>query len=51
MVIGALVPWLVVRGEALMPGEGRSASVARIDSVPTRARQRLVIDGMSGWWV
>jgi uncharacterized membrane protein len=38
VVIYALVAWLVVRGAALMLGEGRSASVARTDSVQTRAR-------------
>jgi uncharacterized membrane protein len=38
MLIYALVAWLVVRGAALMLGEGRSASVARTDSVQTRAR-------------
>jgi uncharacterized membrane protein len=38
VVIYALVAWLVVRGAALMLGEGRSASVARTDSVQTRGR-------------
>ena len=38
IVIYALVAWLVVRGVGLMLGEGRSASVARTDSVQTRAR-------------
>ena len=38
LVIYALVAWLVVRGAGLMLGEGRSASVARTDSVQTRAR-------------
>jgi hypothetical protein len=38
IVIYALVAWLVVRGAALMHGEGRSASVARTDSVQTRGR-------------
>jgi hypothetical protein len=49
MVIYALVARLVVWGAALMLGEGRFASVAHTDSVQTHARQRLVIDGMSGW--
>jgi len=48
MVIYAHIAWLVVTSAALMLGESRSASVARTDSVQTRARQRLVIDGMSG---
>jgi YggT family protein len=38
MLIYALVAWLVVRGAGLILGEGRSASVARTDSVQTRAR-------------
>ena len=38
LVIYALIAWLVVRGAELMFGEGRSASVARTDSVQTRAR-------------
>jgi len=38
LVIYALIAWLVVRGASLMFGEGRSASVARTDSVQTRAR-------------
>jgi hypothetical protein len=38
VVIYALVAWLVVRGAGLMLGEGRSASVARTDSVQTRVR-------------
>jgi uncharacterized membrane protein len=38
VVIYALVAWLVVRGATLMLGEGRSASVARTDSVQTRGR-------------
>ena len=49
MVIYTLVAWLVVRAAALMLGEGRSARVARTDSVHTRARERSMIDGMSGW--
>jgi hypothetical protein len=38
LVIYALVAWLLVRGAWLAFGEGRSASVARTDSVQTRAR-------------
>ena len=38
IVIYALIAWLVVRGAGLMLGEGRSASVARTDSVQTRVR-------------
>jgi hypothetical protein len=38
IVIYALLAWLVVRGAGLILGEGRSASVARTDSVQTRAR-------------
>ena len=38
LVIYALVAWLVVRGAWLAFGEGRSASVARTDTVQTRAR-------------
>ena len=38
VVIYALVAWLVVKGVGLILGEGRSASVARTDSVQTRAR-------------
>ena len=38
IVVYALVGWLVVRGAGLILGEGRSASVARTDSVQTRAR-------------
>ena len=38
MVIYALLAWLVVRGAGLILGESRSASVARTDSVQTRAR-------------
>jgi hypothetical protein len=38
MVIYAVIAWLVVRGAGLMLGEGRSASVARSDSMHTRAR-------------
>jgi YggT family protein len=36
VVIYALVAWLLVRGAGLMFGEGRTASVARTDSVQTR---------------
>ena len=38
LVIYVLVAWLVVRGAWLAFGEGRSASVARTDTVQTRAR-------------
>ena len=38
LVVYALIAWLVVRGAGLMFGESRSASVARTDSVQTRAR-------------
>jgi len=38
LVIYALVAWLLVRGASLLFGEGRSASVARTDTVQTRAR-------------
>jgi YGGT family len=38
LVIYALVAWLLVRGAWLAFGEGRSASVARTDTVQTRAR-------------
>ena len=38
LVIYALVAWLLVRGAWLVFGEGRSASVARTDTVQTRAR-------------
>ena len=38
MVIYALIAWLLVRGAWLVFGEGRSASVARTDTVQTRAR-------------
>jgi hypothetical protein len=37
LVIYALVAWLLVRGAWLVFGEGRSASVARTDTVQTRA--------------
>jgi hypothetical protein len=38
LVIYALVAWLLARGAWLMFGEGRSASVARTDTVQTRER-------------
>jgi len=38
LVIYALVAWLLMRAAWLAFGEGRSASVARTDSVQTRAR-------------
>jgi YggT family protein len=38
LVIYALLAWLLVRGAWLAFGEGRSASVARTDTVQTRAR-------------
>jgi len=38
LVIYALVAWLLVRGAWLLFGERRSASVARTDTVQTRAR-------------
>jgi hypothetical protein len=38
LIIYALVAWLLVRGAWLMFGEGRSASVARTDTVQTRVR-------------
>lgn len=38
LVIYAVVVWLLVRGAWLAFGEGRSASVARTDTVQTRAR-------------
>jgi YggT family protein len=38
LVIYALVAWLLARGAWLVFGEGRSASVARTDTVQTRAR-------------
>jgi YggT family protein len=38
LVIYALVAWLLVRGAWLAFGEGRSASVARTETVQTRAR-------------
>ena len=38
LVIYALVAWLLARGAWLVFGEGRSASVARTDSVQTRER-------------
>ena len=38
LVIYALVAWLLARGAWLVFGEGRSASVARTDTVQTRVR-------------
>ena len=38
LVIYALIAWLLIRAAWLVFGEGRSASVARTDSVQTRAR-------------
>jgi YggT family protein len=38
LVIYALVAWLLARGAWLVFGEGRSASVARTDTVQTRLR-------------
>jgi len=38
LVIYALVAWLLARGAWLVFGEGRSASVARTDTVQTRDR-------------
>ena len=38
LAIYALVAWLLARGAWLAFGEGRSASVARTDTVQTRAR-------------
>ena len=38
LVIYGLVAWLLARGAWLMFGEGRSASVARTDTVQTRVR-------------
>ena len=38
VIIYALVAWLLVRGAWLLFGEGRSASVARTDTVQTRVR-------------
>ena len=38
LVIYALVAWLLARGAWLVFGEGRSASVARTDTVQTRER-------------
>jgi hypothetical protein len=38
LVIYGLLAWLLVRGAWLAFGEGRSASVARTDTVQTRAR-------------
>jgi hypothetical protein len=39
LVIYGLVAWLLARGAWLMFGEGRTASVARTDSVQTRVRE------------
>jgi hypothetical protein len=38
LVIYALIAWLLVSGARIVFGEGRSASVARTDSVQTRVR-------------